>query len=131
MLLGSPDLFTGVNRGWGQTRKLKPMGTHKPSYHGLLLPQDRALLGHPPRPEDREDSSAIPTPHHSQSPGALRRRAAQSGLGSLALPRELGPNGQAGTITRRHFISRRRWAVFWRQATVSGSDKKHLNPIMD
>lgn len=41
------------------------------------------------------------------------------------------PNGQAGTITRRHFISRRRWAVFGRQAAVSGSDKKHLNPIMD
>lgn len=28
------------------------------------------------------------------------------------------------------FVSRRCWAIFWRQATVSGSDKKHLNPIM-
>lgn len=106
------------------------MGTPKPSYHGLLLPQDRACWAplHGPRTERIPQLSQRPITARAQEPSAGDLR---SDLGSLALPRELGPTGQAGTITRRHFISRRRWAVFWRQATVSGSDKKHLNPIMD
>lgn len=77
--MGSPDLFTGVNRGRGQTGKLKPMGTHKPSYHGLLLPQDRACWAtlHGPRTERIPQLSQRPVTARVQDPSAgdLRRVA--------------------------------------------------------
>lgn len=46
----------------GQTRKLKPMGTHKASYHELLPALKWGSLGPPPGPEDHEDSSGVSMP---------------------------------------------------------------------
>lgn len=115
----------------GQTRKLKPMGTHKASYYELLPALRWGSLGPPPGPEDHEDSSGVPMPVTARAQEPSATGAVHSGLGSLAPPRERGPAGQVSTVTRWHVISRRRWAVSWWQATVSRSDKQHSNPIVD
>lgn len=77
------------------------------------------------------DFSGVLVPCHSQSPGALGQGVCAEWCWQPGSLQRTKPKGQAGTITRGHFISRRGWAVFWWQATVRGSDKKHLNPIMD
>lgn len=46
----------------------------------------------------------------------------------LAPPRNEGQTGRHDC--RLHFISRRRWAAFWRKESER-SDERHLNPITD
>lgn len=114
-----------------QSRKLKPVSTHRPICRRLLPDSMQGCWPALWVLRASGDFSGVPVPCHSQSLGALGQGVCAEWCWQPGSLQRTRPKGQAGTITRGHFISRRRRAVFWWQATVRGSDKKHLNPIMD